>query len=148
LRNLEPWLTLLPRFEAVRRGDAELADAAEFLKLAELAQMKGVNRTASGLFAWALRGDAKLASELSQPYRGRGNAQARQLSHWRGSGRTCIVSWGKLTPIAKRIFAPGISRRASVIDAQMQPPAGRERLVCKGAEVLRAERCPTAKCDG
>jgi serine/threonine-protein kinase len=69
LRNLEPLLALLPRFEAVRRGEAEPGDATECLKLAQLAQMKRSNRTAVELFAGALHAGGKLAADVRQYHR-------------------------------------------------------------------------------
>jgi Flp pilus assembly protein TadD len=69
LRNLERLLALLPRFEAVRRGEAEPGDATECLKLAQLAQMKRSNRMAVGLFADALHADGKLAADVRQYHR-------------------------------------------------------------------------------
>jgi hypothetical protein len=69
LRNLEPWLALLPRLEAVRRGEARPADAAEGLKLARLCGLRALNVAAAGLYADAFAADPKLTDDLEQWHR-------------------------------------------------------------------------------
>jgi tetratricopeptide (TPR) repeat protein len=69
LRNLEPKLALLPRLGAVRRGEALPADADECIKLAELCQLKRLNRASVELYADAFAADAKLADDIHRWHR-------------------------------------------------------------------------------
>src|SRR5262249_23535039 len=69
LRNLGPWLLLLPRLEALLRGKAQPTEGAECPKLAHLCRLKGVNRTAAGLFADGFAADPKLADALERAHR-------------------------------------------------------------------------------
>jgi tetratricopeptide (TPR) repeat protein/tRNA A-37 threonylcarbamoyl transferase component Bud32 len=69
LTNLEQWLDLLPRLEAVRRCEVQPIDAAEKLKLAKLCHLKRLTRVAAALCADAFMTDTKAANDLDQGHR-------------------------------------------------------------------------------
>jgi tetratricopeptide (TPR) repeat protein len=69
LKNLEAMLALVPRLDAVRRGEACPGGPDECVKLAELCRLKKLYRTATHLFADAFAAAPKLADDLDQAHR-------------------------------------------------------------------------------
>jgi hypothetical protein len=69
LKNLEAVLALVPRLDAVRRGEAYPGGADECVKLAELCRLKKLYRTATHLFADSFAVAPKLADDLDQAHR-------------------------------------------------------------------------------
>jgi tetratricopeptide (TPR) repeat protein len=69
LERLKPVLALLPRLEAVRRGEAEPAGGEECLKLANACQYTNLNATAARLYAAAFAADPARADDLAALHR-------------------------------------------------------------------------------
>jgi WD40 repeat protein/tetratricopeptide (TPR) repeat protein/tRNA A-37 threonylcarbamoyl transferase component Bud32 len=65
LERLQPVIALLPRLEAIRRGEAEPAGAEECLKLANVCQYAKLNATAARLYAEAFAVAPARADDLA-----------------------------------------------------------------------------------